>query len=55
MKSRKRVSGSKPRLEKAKLPYKKRLTLGVARVEKDLAWLMDNFQELLLEMGEGEI
>ena len=55
MKSRKRISGSKPRLGKAKLPHKKRLTLGFARVEKDLAWLMDNFRELLLEMGEGEI
>jgi len=48
-------SGKKPQLGKAKLPYQKRLTLGFAKVEKDLSWLMGAFQELLAELGEEKI
>jgi phosphoenolpyruvate carboxylase len=48
-------SGKKPQLGKAKLPYQKRLTLGFAKVEKDLSWLMGAFQELLAEVGEEKI
>jgi len=42
-------------LGKAKLPYQKRLSLGFAKVEKDLGWLMGAFQELLSELGEEKI
>ena len=48
-------SGKKPQLGKAKLPYQKRLTLGFAKVEKDLSWLMGAFQELLAELGEEKV
>jgi phosphoenolpyruvate carboxylase len=47
-------SRSRAKLGKARLPYKERLKRGFARVERDLAWLMENFQELLNEIGEKE-
>ena len=53
--AKRKGSGKKPRLGKAKLPYQKRLTLGFAKVEKDLSWLMGAFQELLSELGEEKI
>lgn len=52
-KSRKRIPSS--RLGKAKLSYQERLDLGFARVEKDLAWMMDCLQELFSELGEKRI
>ena len=45
---------SRPKLGKAKLPYKERLNRGFARVERDLAWMMGIFRELLEELGEKE-
>ena len=53
--AKRKGSGKRPRLGKAKLPYQKRLTLGFAKVEKDLSWLMGAFQELLSELGEEKI
>ena len=44
----------RPKLGKAKLPYKERLKRGFARVERDLSWMMGVFQELLAELGEKE-
>jgi len=52
-KVRKRIPSS--RLGKAKLSYQERLELGFARVEKDLAWMMDCLQELFSELGEKRI
>ena len=52
-KARKRIPSS--RLGKAKLSYEERLELGFARVEKDLAWMMDCLQELFSELGEKRI
>jgi len=52
-KVRKRIPTS--RLGKAKLSYQERLELGFARVEKDLAWMMDCLQELFCELGEKRI
>ena len=44
----------RPKLGKAKLPYKERLKRGFARVERDLSWMMGIFRELLEELGEKE-
>ena len=44
----------RPKLGKAKLPYKERLKRGFARVEHDLFWMMGIFHELLGELGEKE-
>ena len=46
---------SRPKLGKARLPYKERLKRGFARVERDLAWMMGIFRELLDELGEKEV
>ena len=46
---------SRPKLGKAKLPYKERLKRGFARVERDLSWMMGIFRELLEELGEKEV
>jgi len=45
----------RPKLGKARLPYKERLKRGFARVERDLAWMMGIFQELLEELGEKDV
>jgi len=45
----------RPKLGKARLPYKERLKRGFARVERDLAWMMGIFRELLEELGEKEV
>lgn len=42
-------------LGKVKLPYAKRLSLGFAKVEKDLSWLMGCFGEMLHELGEEKV
>ena len=44
----------RPKLGKARLPYKERLKRGFARVERDLSWMMGIFRELLDELGEKE-
>ena len=44
----------RPKLGKARLPYKERLKRGFARVERDLSWMMGTFRELLDELGEKE-
>ena len=45
----------RPKLGKARLPYKERLKRGFARVERDLSWMMGIFRELLDELGEKEV
>lgn len=45
---------NRPKLGKARLPYKERLKRGFSRVERDLSWMMGIFQELLGELGEKE-
>lgn len=44
-----------PKLGKARLPYKVRLQRGFARVERDLAWMMGAFRELLEDLGEQDV
>ena len=45
----------RPKLGKARLPYKERLKRGFARVERDLSWMMGIFRELLDELGEKDV
>lgn len=45
----------KSSMGKAKLSHKERLTKGFAKVERDLAWMMKGFQEMLSDLGEKEI
>jgi len=45
----------RPKLGKARLPYKERLKRGFARVERDLSWMMGIFRELLEELGEKDV
>ena len=45
----------RPKLGKARLPHKERLQRGFARVERDLAWMMGIFREVLDEFGEKEV
>ncbi len=47
-------SRNRPKLGKARLPYKERLKRGFDRVERDLSWMMGIFRELLEELGEKE-
>ena len=46
---------NRPKLGKARLPYKERLQRGFARVERDLSWMMGIFRELLEELGEKDV
>ena len=47
-------SRNRPKLGKARLPYKERLKRGFDRVERDLSWMMGIFRKLLEELGEKE-
>ena len=56
MKKRSRTKGTgKGAPTKERLSYQKRLMVGFAKVECDLAWLMEAFCELLLELGEEAV